>query len=644
MAPDVASDVASDVEPGELNARVPPGAADGQRAGRRRPPSEREPQRADHRIRSPFRVDETPREERARLDILGEPRGEASRARRGVGGDFVIRGHRPREIVPVEKREEQRSARVDAAEVPGRCIRQPRQQRSSGTRRGFHRVRRQGVLGAVPPGRVQFVKPRECPDEIGADLPLRLRREPRQPPKSGIELLRRARPVQGLNARAPHRQRRAQPARTPPPAARDEVPAQGPRQRSGEFVGFRPDVPPERRPRKGARDERVARRGRPDSGAKGAEGGAVRPVRRLHDVEQTRVSPRPRRPRTKRRDSRGERVDDPGVRDDAPPSQGRRDQDREEVTQERRGRVVRLVVRAPSRPVVGLVVRVRDVVEDVAPLARAPGVGGGGVRHPGMGIVVEHPGVRPVQAGLDRAVIPHHLDGELPPSGGGGGGGFVFLLPGKAIPRPGSGGRRSDQGAQQTRRGGRGGGDTVGHLRVPPRQRATRATHGREPTRRLERRPGKPRVADDRGALADDALARREQSHARGATSRGDGGAEAPSNATENPAASADAAGLGVTVANVANVASRPRRIQLGGSPRELPKVTGDVSDERCERARRDVPVEIPPAPSPQETGERRGRERRRTRPFPFLGDGTVTPARRIRGEIHRRAFVAGVG
>ena len=318
--------------------------------------------------------------------------------------------------------------------------------------------------------------------------------------------------------------------------------------------------------------------------------------------------------------------------------------------------MVRIEVRLPSRPVVFLVfVRVGDVVEDVAPLARAPGVGGG-VRHPGIGIVVENPGIRPVKAGLDGAVIPHHLQGELPPSGGGGGGVFVFvfvfvLVPtGKAIPpRPGSGARRSDQGAEQTRRGGGGGGDAVGHLRVPPRQRASRATHGREPTRRLERRRGKPRVADNRGALADAAAAaRREQSNARGASPRGDGGAEAPPNATENPAA----AGLGVTVTSVTSVTSRRRRIQRRGSIRKLPKVTRDVGNERCERSRRDVPVEVPPTPSPQETGERGGRERRRPRPFPFLGDGDVTPARWIRewirewirGQIYRRGFVARVG
>ena len=272
------------------------------------------------------------------------------------------------------------------------------------------------------------MKPRERGDKVGADRPLRLRHETREPLKSGIELLRRARPVQGLNARAPHRQRRAQPARTPTPGPpRDEVPAQGPRHPAGEFVGVRPDVRPERRPRKGARDQRVTGRGNPDSGAEGAEGGAegaVCRIRRLHDVEQTHASsvrpgsPRPRRPRTKRGDFRGERVDDSNVHPDgAPLSQGRRDQDREEVAQQRRGRVVRLVVRRPSRPVVFLVfVRVGDVVEDVAPLARAPGVGGG-VRHPGIGIVVENPGIRPVKAGLDGAVIPHHLQGELPPSG-----------------------------------------------------------------------------------------------------------------------------------------------------------------------------------------------------------------------------------
>ena len=75
---------------------------------------------------------------------------------------------------------------------------------------------------------------------------------------------------------------------------------------------------------------------------------------------------------------------------------------------------------------------------------------------------------------------------------------------------------------------------------------------------------GKPGVADDRGALADAAAAaRREQSNARGASPRGDGGAEAPPNATENPAASASAASLGVTVTSVTRVTSRRRRIQL---------------------------------------------------------------------------------
>ena len=317
------------------------------------------------------------------------------------------------------------------------------------------------------------------------------------------------------------------------------------------------------------------------------------------------------------------------------PSQGRRNQDREEVTGApgsggpARGR------RPPDRSSVSS--SSRGCRRRRCTPGSRPRLGGGGVRYRDgdRSRTPRHPS-RP---GRTRSRgDPHHLDGELRRRGGGGGGFFFFVSsrpPRQGDPRPGSGVRRtirarSDLSRRPRRR----------RRRRPPPRPAPSARDPSDarskPTRCLERRPGKP--ASRTARAADGTLApRREQSNARGVSPSGDSGAEAPPNATENPRFRRRRQGN----RREHHEGYEPtRRIQLGGSARA--RRYGHVGDECRERAPR-RPRRIPPAPSPQ-AGERRG-GRRRTRPFPFLGDSTGTryPIRRI-GEIHRRAFVAGVG